>query len=72
MLDMADCIYMVDLTHDRLEKDIVLPGKEEAHARLFAASPLPCSYQAYCEAHMMQVTRPTQGCYRIAMTVFVY
>lgn len=69
MLDMADCIYMVDLTHDRLEKDIVLPGKEEAHARLFAASPLPCSYQAYCEAHMMQVTRPTQGCYRIAMTV---
>ena len=69
MLDMADCIYMVDLTHDRLEKDIVLPGKEEAHARLFTASPLPCSYQAYCEAHMMQVTRPTQGCYRIAMTV---
>lgn len=69
MLDMADCIYMVDLTHDRLEKDIILPGKEEAHARLFAASSLPCSYQAYCEAHMMQVTRPTQGCYRIAMTV---
>lgn len=69
MLDMADCIYMVDLTHDRLERDIVLPGKEEAHARLFAAPSLPCSYQAYCEAHMMQITRQTQGCYRIAMTV---
>ena len=69
MLDMADCIYMVDLTHDRLERDIVLPGKEEAHARLFAAPSLPCSYQAYCEAHMMQITRQTQGCYRIAMSV---
>ena len=69
MLDMADCIYMVDLTHDRLERDIVLPGKEEAHARLFAASSLPCSYQAYCEAHMMEITRQTQGCYRIAMSV---
>lgn len=69
MLDMADCIYMVDLTHDRLERDIVLSGKEEAHARLFAAPSLPCSYQAYCEAHMMQITRQKQGCYRIAMTV---
>lgn len=69
MLDMADCIYMVDLTHDRLERDIVLPGKEEAHARLFTASSLPCSYQAYCEAHMMQITRQTQGCYRTAMSV---
>lgn len=69
MLDMADCIYMVDLTHDRLERDIVLPGKEEVHARLFAASSLPCSYQAYCEAHMMQITRQTQGGYRMAMSV---
>ncbi len=69
MLDMADCIYMVDLTHDRLERDIVLPGKEEAHARLFTAPSLPCSYQSYCEAHMMQITRQTQGCYRIAMSV---
>ena len=69
MLDMADCIYMVDLTHDRLERDIVLPGKEEAHARLFTAPSLPCSYQAYCEAHMMEITRQTQGCYRIAMSV---
>ena len=69
MLDMADCIYMVDLTHDRLERDIVLPGKEEAHGRLFLASSLPCSYQAYCEAHLMQITRQTQGCYRIAMSV---
>lgn len=69
MLDMADCIYMVDLTHDRLERSIVLPGKEEAYARLFAASSLPCSYQAYCEAHMMQITRQTQGGYRMAMSV---
>lgn len=69
MLDMADCIYMVDLTNDRLERDIVLPGKEEVHARLFAASSLPCSYQAYCEAHMMQITRQTQGGYRMAMSV---
>lgn len=69
MLDMADCIYMVDLTHDRLERDIVLTGKEEVHARLFAASSLPCSYQAYCEAHMMQITRQTQGGYRMAMSV---
>ena len=67
MLDMADCIFMVDLTHDRLEREIILPGKEEAHARLSAAFPLPCSYQAYCEAYMPQVTRPTQGCYRISM-----
>ena len=67
MLDMADCIFMVDLTHDRLEREIILPGKEEAHARLSAAFPLPCSYQAYCEAYMPQVTKPTQGCYRISM-----
>lgn len=70
MLDMADCVYLVDLTHDRLERDIiVLPGKEEVHARLSAISSLPCSYQAYCEELMMQVIRPTQGCYPISMSV---
>lgn len=65
LLDMADCIYTVNLTKDILERDIAPGGKEEESRKLFLDYPLPCSYQDYCREYVKKVTKETLGSYRI-------
>ena len=69
MLDMADCIYMVDLTHDRAGKGYRASGEGGSTCTplygIFAAMRV----SGLLRSHMMQITRQTQGCYRTAMSV---
>ncbi len=65
LLDMAGCIYTVNLTKDILERHIVLSGKEAEDRALFMDYPLPCAYQDYCREYIKRVTKETLGSYRI-------
>ena len=61
LMDTAEAVYTVDLTHDRLEK-IFYP----AHADEFAIEQeTPCSYDKYCVSRRGFVTEDTLENYRI-------
>ena len=61
LMDTAEAVYTVDLTHDRLEK-IFYP----AHAGEFAIEQeTPCSYNEYCVSKSSFVTEDTLENYRI-------
>ena len=59
LIDAADAVYTVDLTHDRLEK-IFYHGIPENKQTM-----VPCSYNAYCEKYREYITEDTQENYRI-------
>ena len=65
LLDMADCIYTVNLTKDILERSIIPAGKSEENKKLVFDYPLPCSYREYCSFYIKKVTKETVGSYRI-------
>ena len=65
LLDMADCIYTVNLTKDVLERNIIPAGKSQENQKLFFDYPLPCSYREYCSFYIQKVTKETLGSYRI-------
>lgn len=65
LLDVADCIYTVNLTKDVLERNIALQGKEEVNHALFLEYPLPCSYSDYCNEYIKRVTKESLGSYQM-------
>ena len=55
----------MNLTKDKLERYIVLNGKQKEQSSLFGEYPLPCPYGEFCRRYMGKITRETLGSYRM-------
>lgn len=64
LLDMAGCIYTVNLTKDILEHSII-PGGRDENSIFCWDYPLSCSYNDYCSDYIKKVTKESLGSYRI-------
>lgn len=67
LLDMAGCIYTVNLTKDILERSITPTRRQNNVQELFIDYPLPCPYKDYCHAYLPKVTKETLGSYRLTI-----
>ncbi len=61
LMDEAEAVYTVDLTHDRLEKIFFPSGSN----RFRISQQAPCSYNEYCASRIVLVTEDTMENYRI-------
>ena len=62
LMQMAEAVYTVDLTHDRVENIFCREGARE---RINAVVEVPCSYDEYCRIRSEQVTPDTRENFRI-------
>ena len=67
LLDMAGCIYTVNLTKNILERSITPTSKQGKDQKLFIEYPLPCPYTDYCHEYLPKVTKETLGSYRLTI-----
>lgn len=61
LMDAAEAVYTVDLTHDRLEKIFFPSGSN----RFRISQQAPCSYNEYCASRMERITEDTMENYCI-------
>ncbi len=61
LMDEAEAVYTVDLTHDRLEKIFFPSGS----SRFRISQQAPCSYNEYCASRMERITEDTMENYCI-------
>ena len=61
LMDEAEAVYTVDLTHDRLEKIFFPSGSN----RFRISQQAPCSYNEYCASRMERITEDTMENYCI-------
>ncbi len=62
LMQMAEAVYTVDLTHDRMESIFCREGARE---RINAKIEVPCSYDEYCHIRSEQVSPDTRENFRI-------
>ena len=61
LMQTAEAVYTIDLTHDRVESIFCREGARE---RINAKVEVPCSYDEYCRIRAEQVGGDTRGSFR--------
>lgn len=65
LLETADTIYAVNLTHDRMEQDFQKKDEQKPMQSFLKELQLPCSYDGFCLAHTACITPETLEGYRL-------